>query len=179
VPKTPEIILSKSTAFGWRSAFSAAIMPVLTSRALAPGVSKTPEIILSKPTAFGWRSPSSAAIKPLLTLWALAPEVPKTPEIIFSKSAFAFRKANENCLHRTSMRHKRLHNRGRAALQRRVTRTQIIGALAPVHFCEHTMNSRLWKKIHHSRTKPVIAGDTTYGVSLLTGTISGSNFAIP
>ena len=27
--------------------------------------------------------------------------------------------------------------------------------------------------------KPVIAGDTTYGVSLLTGTISGSNFAIP
>jgi hypothetical protein len=51
--------------------------------------------------------------------------------------------------------------------------------LQPCAICEHTMNPRLWKKIRHSRTKPVIAGDTTYGVSLLTATIHGSNFAIP
>jgi hypothetical protein len=37
----------------------------------------------------------------------------------------------------------------------------------------------MWKKSPQTRTKPVIAGDTTYGVSLLTGTICGSNFAIP
>jgi hypothetical protein len=30
-----------------------------------------------------------------------------------------------------------------------------------------------------SRISRVIARDTTYGVSLLTGTISGSNFAFP
>jgi hypothetical protein len=46
-------------------------------------------------------------------------------------------------------------------------------------FCEYTMNFPCGKQIHHPRTKPVIAGDTTYGVSLLTDTISGSNFAIP
>jgi len=37
----------------------------------------------------------------------------------------------------------------------------------------------LWKKSPQSGTKPVIAGDTTYGVSLLTDTTYGSNFAIP
>jgi hypothetical protein len=37
----------------------------------------------------------------------------------------------------------------------------------------------LWKKNPHPSIKPVIAGDTTYCVSLLTGTIRGSNFAIP
>jgi hypothetical protein len=41
------------------------------------------------------------------------------------------------------------------------------------------MNSTCGKQIHHPRTKAVIAEDTTYGVSLLTGTISGSNFAFP
>jgi hypothetical protein len=46
-------------------------------------------------------------------------------------------------------------------------------------FCEPTMNFTCGKPNRHPRTKPVIAGDTTYGVSLLTGTISGSNFAIP
>src|SRR5580698_6106446 len=44
---------------------------------------------------------------------------------------------------------------------------------------EPTMNSRCGKRIPHPRTKPVIAEDTTCGVSLLTGTISGSNFAFP
>jgi len=48
-----------------------------------------------------------------------------------------------------------------------------------ISFCERTMNSTCGKTTLHPRTKPVIAGDTTYGVSLLTGTISGSNFAIP
>src|ERR1700674_5035545 len=37
----------------------------------------------------------------------------------------------------------------------------------------------LWKTNPHPRTKPVIAEDTTCCVYLLTGTISGSNFAIP
>ena len=41
------------------------------------------------------------------------------------------------------------------------------------------MNFSCGKRIHHPRTKPVIVEDTTCGVSLLTGTISGSNFAIP
>lgn len=37
----------------------------------------------------------------------------------------------------------------------------------------------VWKKGLGSRIKPVIARDTTYCVSLLTGTTGGSNFAIP
>jgi hypothetical protein len=37
----------------------------------------------------------------------------------------------------------------------------------------------LWKTNPPPRTKPVIVEDTTYGVSLLTDTISGSNFAFP
>jgi hypothetical protein len=41
------------------------------------------------------------------------------------------------------------------------------------------MNLSCGKRIRHPRTKPVIVEDTTYSVSLLTGTISGSNFAIP
>src|SRR5580704_1437293 len=94
---------------------------------------------------------------------------------------------------------------GRAALQRRVTHPESVRALAPVgswaafrralsitgHWppitghClyERTMNFHLWKTNPscppHPRTKPVIVEDTTCGVSLLTGTISGSNFAIP
>jgi hypothetical protein len=48
-----------------------------------------------------------------------------------------------------------------------------------LRFCEHTMNFPCGKLIRHPRIKPVIAGDTTYGVYLLTDTISGSNFAIP
>jgi len=39
--------------------------------------------------------------------------------------------------------------------------------------------STVWKTRPEPRTKPVIARDTTYSVSLLTGTICGSNFAIP
>jgi len=45
--------------------------------------------------------------------------------------------------------------------------------------CEYTMNLTCGKPIPRPRIKPAIAGDTTCGVSLLTGTISGSNFAIP
>jgi len=45
------------------------------------------------------------------------------------------------------------------------------------------MNFPLWKTNPSTPardgTKPVIVEDTTYGVSLLTGTISGSNFAFP
>jgi hypothetical protein len=41
------------------------------------------------------------------------------------------------------------------------------------------MNRSCGKQIHQPRTKPVIVEDTTCCVSLLTGTISGSNFAIP
>jgi hypothetical protein len=48
-----------------------------------------------------------------------------------------------------------------------------------LRLCEHSMNSPCGKLIRHPRIKPVIAGDTTCGVYLLTGTISGSNFAIP
>jgi hypothetical protein len=39
--------------------------------------------------------------------------------------------------------------------------------------------SIMWKTGPEPRTKPVIARDTTCSVSLLTGTICGSNFAIP
>ena len=48
-----------------------------------------------------------------------------------------------------------------------------------LRFCEHTMNCPCGKLIRHPRIKPVIAGDTTYSVYLLTDTISGSKFAIP
>ena len=48
-----------------------------------------------------------------------------------------------------------------------------------LHNCECPINSTCGKQIRHPRTKPVIVEDTTHGVSLLTGTISGSNFAIP
>jgi hypothetical protein len=49
----------------------------------------------------------------------------------------------------------------------------------PTHNCERPMNSSCGKNIRHPRTKPVIVEDTTCCVSLLTGTISGSNFAFP
>ena len=85
-----------------------------------------------------------------------------------------------------AQRHDRRRHRGRAALQRRVMHPQSIGALAPAPrpqptaaFYERSMNPGCGKPIPHPSIKPVIAGDTTYGVSLLTGTISGSNFAIP
>ena len=39
--------------------------------------------------------------------------------------------------------------------------------------------STMWKSGTEGRIKPVIARDTTCSVSLLTGTICGSNFAIP
>src|ERR1022692_289555 len=83
---------------------------------------------------------------------------------------------------------------GRSALQRRLNPPESAWPSAPApvaksitssgsqplrHNCECTMNSLCGKPIPHPRTKPVIAEDTTYGVSLLTGTISGSNFAIP
>jgi hypothetical protein len=51
--------------------------------------------------------------------------------------------------------------------------------LAPTDFCEHTMNSPCGNRIHNPGIKPVIVEDTTCGVSLLTGTICGSNFAFP
>jgi hypothetical protein len=76
--------------------------------------------------------------------------------------------------------------RGRAALQRRVRPLIFTRALAPIDhnrpsddFCEPTVNFPCGNPVHHPRTKPVIAEDTTYGVSLLTGTISGSKFANP
>lgn len=40
-------------------------------------------------------------------------------------------------------------------------------------------HKKLWKILSHPRISPVIAGDTTYCVSLLTGTTDGSNFAFP
>jgi hypothetical protein len=80
----------------------------------------------------------------------------------------------------------RMQHRGRAALQRRVNAPESIRALAPVLLptpsfanCEQTMNHPCGKNIHQPRIKPVIVEDTTCSVSLLTGTISGSNFAIP
>jgi hypothetical protein len=45
--------------------------------------------------------------------------------------------------------------------------------------CERTMNSPCGNRIHNPRIKAVIVEDTTCGVSLLTGTICGSNFAFP
>jgi len=39
--------------------------------------------------------------------------------------------------------------------------------------------STMWKTRTQPRIKPVIARDTTYCVSPLTGTTGGSNFAIP
>ena len=50
-------------------------------------------------------------------------------------------------------------------------------AFATGKSCEYP--GRMWKKNPLSRIKRVIARDTTYGVYLLTGTISGSNFAFP
>jgi hypothetical protein len=47
------------------------------------------------------------------------------------------------------------------------------------HFCERPVNSPCGKQVQHPRIKPVIVEDTTYGVSLLTGTIRGSKFAFP
>jgi hypothetical protein len=47
------------------------------------------------------------------------------------------------------------------------------------HFCEHPVNFPCGKQVQHPRIKPVIVEDTTYGVSLLTGTIRGSKFAFP
>jgi hypothetical protein len=48
-----------------------------------------------------------------------------------------------------------------------------------VKFCERPVNFPCGKIIPDPRTNPVIVGDTTCSVSPLTGTISGSNFAIP
>src|SRR5579872_2243592 len=46
--------------------------------------------------------------------------------------------------------------------------------------CKRPMNLTVWKIRPqfdvYPRTKPVIAGDTTYGISFLTGTISWGNF---
>src|SRR5258708_7647564 len=42
--------------------------------------------------------------------------------------------------------------------------------------CERPVNSSCGKQIHHPRISPVIVEDTTCGVYLLTGTISGSKF---
>jgi hypothetical protein len=82
-----------------------------------------------------------------------------------------------------------LLNRGRAALQRRVSYLEEMLALAhwlrtsiarpAFSFYECHMNSSCGKRTRQPRIKPVIVEDTTYSVSLLTGTISGSNFAIP
>ena len=148
-------------AFGWHSA------PSTTA--------------FNRPEAFGWRSASRAAMKAFLLIRALAREVPKTPNIISSKSTLTSTTttAVPHQLQQTRPRHNRLHNRGRAALQRRVTHTKTIGALAPAPICEQNMNPTCGKTDHRPRIKPVIAGDTTCSVSPLTATISGSNFAIP
>lgn len=88
--------------------------------------------------------------------------------------------------------------RGRATLLRRLSSSKINQGFSPVrspsisdrqpkntliqpsvNFCERQMNSTCGKSVTHRRTKPVIAADTTCSVYLLTGTISGSNFAIP
>jgi hypothetical protein len=92
----------------------------------------------------------------------------------------------------------RSQHSGRAVLQRRDSCTARMWALTRemfgtfncpaansqpfqplLHNCEWPVNPTCGKNIHHPRTKAVIAEDTTCCVSLLTGTISGSNFAIP
>jgi len=61
--------------------------------------------------------------------------------------------------------------------------TSLHGAGSPADPCRRflsvlSVENSLFTRLHPG-IKPVIAGDTTYGVSLLTGTIYGSNFAIP
>lgn len=51
------------------------------------------------------------------------------------------------------------------------------GAVPTIRGC--ACFSAMWKNRPELRTKPVIVRDTTCSVSLLTGTICGSNFAIP
>jgi hypothetical protein len=63
--------------------------------------------------------------------------------------------------------------------RRQSSSLKIKRALAAIHFYEPQMNSACGKSGLDRRTKPVIAADTTCSVSLLTATISGSNFAIP
>jgi hypothetical protein len=46
-------------------------------------------------------------------------------------------------------------------------------------FFGRRLQSAMWKIWPQPRIKAVIVGDTTYGIYLLTGTISGSKFAIP
>ena len=65
-------------------------------------------------------------------------------------------------------------------------RAPILARVQPTHGwmmvklrIEHWVACSLWKTQPQSRTKPVIARDTTYGVSLLTCTTCRSKFAIP
>ena len=74
---------------------------------------------------------------------------------------------------------RRRPNGRRAALPGPRQNTKRSRASAPTDFCEHTMNSPCGNRIHNPGIKPVIVEDTTCGVSLLTGTICGSNFAFP
>jgi hypothetical protein len=138
--------------------------------------------------AFGWRSAFSAAINALLEMRALAPEVPKPSET--NPGKLTTRTANR--LPRPHLRTESVsghlfsdppNRSGRARLQSCLKHSGRRAALAAADnatiFYERPMNSGCGKPTRHPRIKPVIAGDTTYGVSLLTGTISGSNFAIP
>jgi len=75
--------------------------------------------------------------------------------------------------------HEFLHNHGTPALNHREIPSKVNRPPAPRTSHKRRMNSPCGKQILYPRIKPVIVEDTTCGVSLLTGTISGSNFAIP
>ena len=109
------------------------------------------------------------------------------------------------CLMHRHNHHDPINNRRRAALQRNVLSPFVQPGFSPcadgsfrsnwnkiprfqasskariflVPICECAMNSPCGKIIPSPRITPVIVGDTTCCVSLLTGTISGSNFAFP
>jgi hypothetical protein len=75
------------------------------------------------------------------------------------------------------------HSGARAQVRRQDRRGRAALVLEPpsgvADFCEPAVNSPCGNPFPHPRIKPVIAGDTTCSVSLLTDTICGSKFAIP
>jgi hypothetical protein len=107
----------------------------------------------------------NAAIRPPFSAWASAPEV-------LSLGFLANRLAAAVGPQLFSERLLSRHSNHRA-------NQKMLAPMPTFSICEPTMNPHCGKSNPHPSIKPVIAGDTTYGVSLLTATISGSNFAIP
>ncbi len=178
--------LTQGRAFGWRSAFSAATNALLEMRALAPEVLKPSETSAGK---FTTDSPTANRIPQR--------NHPQRPHhrgraalqrrVLRSKSIRALARVSSHIHARFASGQRKtpntIHLSGRARLQSCRKHSRRSAALAAevnlTSFCERPMNPTCGKPIHHPRIKPVIAGDTTCSVSLLTGTISGSNFAIP